>query len=127
VDIPRTPGKGLLQSSEFTCHCPCDTQSVYDTLLSPVIRTHPITGYKTLFVNKGSGSCSCTPITSDSHAPPSIRFTKRIVELTEDESDALLDYLFRHVAENHDLQVRFRWSTNDIAIWDNRCTFHTAT
>jgi alpha-ketoglutarate-dependent taurine dioxygenase len=74
---------------------------------SPVIRTHPLTGYKTLFVNKG--------------------FTTRLPALTPDESATLLDYLFRHIAENHDLQVRYRWGTNDVAIWDNRCTFHTAT
>ncbi|KAJ7472035.1 hypothetical protein FB451DRAFT_1134900 [Mycena latifolia] len=72
----------------------------------PVIRTHPVTGFKSLFVNKG--------------------FTTRIVELTEDESDDVLAYLQRHVSENHDMQVRFRWGKNDIAIWDNRCTFHTA-
>ncbi|KAJ7280051.1 hypothetical protein C8J57DRAFT_1301503 [Mycena rebaudengoi] len=73
----------------------------------PVIRTHPVTGFKTLFVNRG--------------------FTKRIVELSRDESDDILAYLFRHVAENHDMQVRYRWGKNDVAIWDNRCTFHTAT
>ncbi|KAJ6502074.1 hypothetical protein C8R45DRAFT_608413 [Mycena sanguinolenta] len=73
----------------------------------PVIRTHPITGFKTLFVNKG--------------------FTTRVVELHEEESDDVLDYLTRHVSENHDMHVRFRWSKNDVAIWDNRCTFHTAT
>ncbi|EIW73965.1 taurine catabolism dioxygenase TauD TfdA [Coniophora puteana RWD-64-598 SS2] len=77
------------------------------TAVHPVIRTHPVTGYKTLFVNK--------------------TFTKRIIELTPEESDALLDYLFRHISENHDLQVRYRWEMNDIALWDNRCTFHTAT
>ncbi|KAL0952677.1 hypothetical protein HGRIS_006920 [Hohenbuehelia grisea] len=77
------------------------------TAVHPVIRTHPVTGYKALFVNK--------------------TFTKRIVELTPDESDDILAYLFRHISENHDLQVRYRWSVNDIAIWDNRATFHTAT
>ncbi|KAA1473286.1 taurine catabolism dioxygenase [Dentipellis sp. KUC8613] len=77
------------------------------TAVHPVIRTNPVTGFKTLFVNKG--------------------FTKRIVELTEEESDYVLDYLFRHISENHDIQVRYRWSTNDIAIWDNRSTYHTAT
>jgi alpha-ketoglutarate-dependent taurine dioxygenase len=56
-----------------------------------------------------------------------VRFTKRIVELTKDESDSLLEYLFRHVSQNHDLQVRFKWNKNDIAIWDNRSTLHTAT
>ncbi|KAF7345899.1 Taurine catabolism dioxygenase [Mycena venus] len=73
----------------------------------PVVRTHPVTGFKTLFANKF--------------------FTTRIIELTEDESADVLAYLARHVSENHDLQVRFRWSKNDVAIWDNRCTFHTAT
>lgn len=75
--------------------------------VSPVIRTHPLTGYKTLFVNKG--------------------FTTRIVELAPEESATLLDYLFRHIAENHDIQVRYHWGKDDVAIWDNRCTFHTAT
>lgn len=37
-------------------------------------------------------------------------FTRRILELTKDESDATLDYLFRLVSDNHDLQVRFKWS-----------------
>ena len=54
-------------------------------------------------------------------------FTKRILELTEDESANLLDYLARHISENHDLQVRFRWEKDSVAIWDNRSTFHTAT
>lgn len=77
------------------------------TAIHPVIRTNPVTGFKTLFVNR--------------------EFTKRIVELGPDESNQILDYLFRHISENHDLQVRYRWKVNDIAIWDNRCTFHTAT
>ncbi|KAJ7582055.1 taurine catabolism dioxygenase TauD TfdA [Mycena floridula] len=77
------------------------------TAIHPVIRTHPLTGFKTLFVNKS--------------------FTTRIVELTTDESDDMLNYLTRHISENHDLQVRYRWSPNDVAIWDNRCTLHTAT
>ncbi|KZS95175.1 taurine catabolism dioxygenase [Sistotremastrum niveocremeum HHB9708] len=77
------------------------------TAVHPVIRTHPVTGFKTLFVNRS--------------------FTKSIVELSKDESDTLLEYLFRHIAENHILQVRYRWEKNDIALWDNRSTFHTAT
>ncbi|KAJ3570708.1 hypothetical protein NP233_g4232 [Leucocoprinus birnbaumii] len=75
--------------------------------IHPVIRTNPVTGYKTLFINKG--------------------FTKRINELSQDESDHLLEYLTRHYSDNHDLQVRFRWQPNDVAIWDNRATCHTAT
>ncbi|KAF8492247.1 taurine catabolism dioxygenase [Gautieria morchelliformis] len=77
------------------------------TAVHPVIRTNPVTGFKCLFVNK--------------------TFTKRIVELLPEESDALLEYLFKHISENHDLQVRYRWEANDVAIWDNRSTYHTAT
>ncbi|EEB96797.1 hypothetical protein MPER_04001, partial [Moniliophthora perniciosa FA553] len=77
------------------------------TAVHPVIRTNPVTGFKSLFVNK--------------------TFTKRILELTPDESDDVLDYLAKHISENHDLQVRFKWQKNDVAIWDNRVTFHTAT
>ena len=94
---------------------------------SPVIRTHPITGYKSLFVNKGwvyaVYSCPLTALTCFPH----LRFTKRIVELHPEESANLLDYLYRHISENHDLQVRFRWEKDSVAIWDNRATFHTAT
>ena len=70
-----------------------------------VVRTNPVTGFKALYVNKS--------------------FTKRIVELSPDESDALLAYLFRHIAENFNFQVRFRWSPDDLAIWDNRSTNHS--
>ncbi|KZV86204.1 taurine catabolism dioxygenase [Exidia glandulosa HHB12029] len=73
----------------------------------PVIRTHPVTGWKTVFLNK--------------------TFTTRILELAPSESESVIDYLTRHVSENHDLQVRYRWQQNDVALWDNRCTFHTAT
>jgi alpha-ketoglutarate-dependent taurine dioxygenase len=79
----------------------------------PVIRTNPVTGWKGLFVNKG--------------------FTRRINELTKDESDYMLDFLFKHVSENHDLQCRLKWmayenqNAHDVAIWDNRSAFHTAT
>ncbi|KAJ7458749.1 taurine catabolism dioxygenase [Mycena galericulata] len=77
------------------------------TAIHPVIRTHPITGLKALFVNKS--------------------FTTRIVELNTEESEVVLNYLARHISENHDMQVRYRWGTNDVAIWDNRCVFHTGT
>ncbi|KAL7422105.1 hypothetical protein Q5752_002748 [Cryptotrichosporon argae] len=73
----------------------------------PVVRTNPLTGWKGLFVNRG--------------------FTKRINELTKGESDDVLEFLFKHISANHDLQVRFRWEPNNLAIWDNRSTFHAAT
>ncbi|KUJ09699.1 tfdA family taurine dioxygenase [Mollisia scopiformis] len=54
-------------------------------------------------------------------------FTKRIVELTKDESDVILKYLFDLVSQNHENQVRFKWRKNDVAIWDNRSNWHAAT
>ncbi|MEE2777316.1 MAG: TauD/TfdA family dioxygenase [Acidobacteriota bacterium] len=71
----------------------------------PVIRTHPVTGRKTLYVNRG--------------------FTKRIHGLERGESRAILDFLFEHV-QNPAFQCRFQWQANSIAMWDNRCTQHLA-
>jgi alpha-ketoglutarate-dependent taurine dioxygenase len=75
--------------------------------IHPLIRTNPVTGWKSVYANKG--------------------FTKRINEVTKDESDMLLAYIFTLVTQNHDAQVRFKWRKNDTAIWDNRSTFHCAT
>ncbi|WP_278495522.1 taurine dioxygenase [Pantoea vagans] len=71
----------------------------------PVIRTHPVSGKKALFVNEG--------------------FTTRIVDLSEKESDAVLGFLFAH-ATKPEFQVRWRWQPDDLAIWDNRVTQHYA-
>lgn len=71
----------------------------------PVVRTHPVTGRKALYVNRG--------------------FTRFIVGIPRDESDAMLAYLYQH-AENPLFQCRFRWSENAIAFWDNRCAQHRA-
>ncbi|KAK6541436.1 hypothetical protein TWF694_007247 [Orbilia ellipsospora] len=74
----------------------------------PVIRTNPVTGWKSLF--------------------PIGVFPKRINDVTLDESDALLAWFHDLIYKNHDLQIRFKWrNPNDIAIWDNRSVFHTAT
>ncbi|KAH8109654.1 hypothetical protein DFH11DRAFT_912461 [Phellopilus nigrolimitatus] len=73
----------------------------------PVIRTNPVTGWKSVYVNQN--------------------FTKRIVGVTKDESDVILQHLFNLIQLNHDLQVRFKWEKNSIAIWDNRSTYHAAT
>ncbi|WP_338493083.1 taurine dioxygenase [Erwinia aphidicola] len=74
-------------------------------LLHPVIRTHPVSGKKALFVNEG--------------------FTTRIVGLKEKESEALLNFLFAHITKP-EFQVRWRWQVGDVAIWDNRVTQHYA-
>ena len=74
-------------------------------LSHPVIRTHPVSGRRSLFVNEG--------------------FTTRINELSESESEAILKLLFAH-ATRPEFTVRWRWQANDVAFWDNRVTQHFA-
>ncbi|MFK9091686.1 TauD/TfdA dioxygenase family protein [Bacillus salipaludis] len=80
-------------------------QEEFPAMVHPVVRTHPETGRKLLFVN------------------PS--FTTRIIGLDEKESEDLLRYLFRqtHIPE---YQIRFHWEPNTVAFWDNRATQHYA-
>ncbi|KAK4224494.1 TfdA family taurine catabolism dioxygenase TauD [Podospora fimiseda] len=72
----------------------------------PIVRVHPSTGQKALFVNPG--------------------FTKRIVGLKDEESEALLKLLFKHITFGQDFQVRVKWEEGTVALWDNRVTSHTA-
>ena len=71
----------------------------------PVVRTHPETGRKLLFVNEN--------------------FTRRFEDMTVAESHPLLRFLFRH-QRRPEFTCRFRWAANSIAFWDNRCTQHLA-
>jgi alpha-ketoglutarate-dependent taurine dioxygenase len=69
----------------------------------PVVRVHPVTGERALFVN---------PL-----------FTRYIVGLSDRENRMLLDLLFDQIARP-EFTVRFRWETNSVAFWDNRATAH---
>ena len=69
----------------------------------PVVRTHPETGRKSLYVNFGH--------------------TARFAGMTEEESRPLLDFLFAHQAKP-EFTCRFSWRVGDIAFWDNRCVLH---
>ena len=71
----------------------------------PVVRTHPETGRKALFVNEG--------------------FTSRILDLPEAESDDLLKLLFANTTRPENV-YRHRWQDGDLLFWDNRCTVHHA-
>ena len=80
-------------------------EELYPNPIHPVVRRHPISGRKSLYVNP--------------------QFTLRIDDLNSDESRALLDLLFQqvHVPE---FQFRFRWTPGTILFWDNASTQHYA-
>jgi taurine dioxygenase len=74
-------------------------------VVHPVVRTNPANGRKALFVNEN--------------------FTSHIADVSRRESAALLDYFTTHVAQP-EFQVRWRWTPNAVAFWDNRWTQHYA-
>ena len=71
----------------------------------PVVRTHPETGRKALYVNQAH--------------------TVRFKDMTEAESSSLLAFLCAHAVQE-DFTCRFQWARGSLAIWDNRCTQHFA-
>ncbi|ANB11417.1 Jlp1p [Sugiyamaella lignohabitans] len=73
----------------------------------PIVRTNPVTGWRSVFSIGG-------------------HFTS-FDGLTDDETKLIKDYLQDLVVASHDIQVRKRWGKNDIAIWDNRSVYHSAT
>ena len=80
-----------------------DGEDVYPEALHPIVRTHPVTGRKGLFVNEN--------------------FTTRIEGLKKHESDAILKMLCEHIA-TPEFHCRFRWREKSVAFWDNRCAQH---
>ena len=68
----------------------------------PLIRSHPVTGWKSLFFNPG--------------------FVTKIVGIPKVESDMIIGYLNEVVATTQEFHVRFQWEKNDVAFWDNRVT-----
>lgn len=75
------------------------------TAVHPVVRVHPETGRRSLYVNR--------------------TFTSHLVEMSPGESEVLLDYLFTY-SEQPQFTCRYRWSEGTIGIWDNRVTQHYA-
>ena len=74
-------------------------------IAQPVVRIHPVTGRKALFVN---------PV-----------YTQYFEGMTEEESRPLLQFLFQH-ATRPEFTCRLRWAPGTLAIWDNRCLLHLA-
>jgi|MEHZ01.5.fsa_nt_MEHZ011519082.1_5 taurine dioxygenase len=92
-------GRGMSEQEQ------AEAQEEYPDQKHPVVRSHPVTGNKILFINR--------------------QFTLGIDGMTADESRPLRRLLVRQ-AEIPEVQCRFRWEENSIAQWDNRCTQHYA-
>jgi taurine dioxygenase len=82
-----------------------EIQTKWPPVEHPVARTHPVTGRKSLFVNRNS--------------------TTHLVGLSERENEALLPMLTDHI-RSPEFQCRFTWDTNSVAFWDNRSAQHFA-
>jgi len=74
-------------------------------ILHPVVRVHPVTGRKALFINQV--------------------YTQRFENMTIAESRPLLDYLYQH-STSPEFCCRWHWHPGTLAVWDNRCTLHLA-
>ncbi|ROV93221.1 hypothetical protein VMCG_08710 [Cytospora schulzeri] len=72
----------------------------------PIVRTHPATGEKAIYVNP--------------------QFTREIVGMKKEESDMLLKFLYDHLAYGADFQARLKWEEGTVVVWDNRVTQHSA-
>ena len=82
-----------------------DSKINYPKAIHPIVRTHPETKKKSLFINR--------------------TFTTRIEGLSPFESDRILDFLFSH-CESLEFQIRYKWQLFDMVFWDNRCAMHRA-
>jgi taurine dioxygenase len=98
ADVSRTREDRLKDSAR------ADAKKEY-VATHPVVRVHPETGRRALYVN--------------------VAHTVGFEGMTEEESAPILDYLFRHQTRP-ELTCRFRWRPGSLAFWDNRCAQHNA-
>jgi taurine dioxygenase len=98
ADVSRTREDRLRDSAR------ADARKEY-TAAHPVVRVHPETGRRALYVN--------------------VAHTVRFENMTEEESAPLLQYLYRHQVRP-EFTCRFRWRPGSVAFWDNRCAQHNA-
>jgi len=100
-DFRNTFAKGEIDGKKIN-----EAHQVFGSAIHPVVKVHSVSGKKFLFINES--------------------FTQQIVGMSTSESNNLLTYLYKQI-ERPENQVRFHWSQNSMAIWDNRCTLHYAT
>ena len=91
------------KSSHFSKPLSSDVEKRLEQVRHPVVRTHPYTRARCLYVNEG--------------------FTTHIDGLSQEESDDLLDHLFRHMTQP-EFVYRHKWNVGDLVIWDNCLTIH---
>ncbi len=96
-------GRGRERDLDYAPSGLKDDPSIHEAVTHPVVRTHPETGRKALYVNG--------------------MFTVGFEGMTDDESAPLLEFLYRH-ATRPEFTCRFRWRRGSLAFWDNRCTMH---
>jgi taurine dioxygenase len=100
---PKTTGSAKYEGGAAIQYTYSD--AIYDEIEHPVVRTHPVTGRKSLYVNP--------------------MFTQQIVGLSKPESDGLLSMLY-DLSTRPELTCRLRWENGTVAIWDNRWLQHYA-
>jgi taurine dioxygenase len=81
-----------------------ETKKLIPPIAQPVVRVHPETGRKALYIGEK---------------------VSRFVDMTEEESRPLIEYLCRHATRPR-FVYRHQWRANDVLLWDNRCTMHVA-
>jgi taurine dioxygenase len=102
---PYGTGKSILGNKKRKSMTIIHSEEAHEEVEHPVVRTHPETGRKALFVN---------PV-----------YTIRLKGMSETDSKEILEKLFRH-SVNEIFTCRFRWQKHSLAMWDNRCAMHLA-
>ncbi|MGH7091864.1 MAG: TauD/TfdA dioxygenase family protein [Stellaceae bacterium] len=95
----------LIEGSAFRPKLTDAQKEEVQEVAHPIVRTHPETGRKALFISEG--------------------FTTHILDMDENESRTLLQHLFGHSTSGR-FTYRHRWQPHDLVFWDNRCTIHFA-
>jgi taurine dioxygenase len=103
---PYGPNSGYARETAQRSMTMLSSVEAEKTHVHPLVRTHPVTGRKALFVN---------PV-----------YTLAVEGMTEAESAALLGFLFTHMTQD-EFVYRHRWRVNMLTMWDNRCALHNAT